>query len=413
MRSSRVAFAVVVAVGVMPAGASGVNWSAVPSPQPVGGVGSRVYRVRADVKGWNHGHWVLTALPTATKLLGAVSCASARACTAVGEDTGQRNLAERWNGRAWTIQATPPISNAIGLNAVSCAAPNACTALGGYIHAPPRPNTSSYNVTVAERWNGKRWAVQPLPNPARTLILILPGISCVSPNMCMAVGYTEPSEGVGGGGAIAERWNGSSWTMQGVSGAADLSRVSCASVSMCMAVAGDGLMERWNGQTWATEHPPLPGPPADASSISVGFGGLSCLSPTACIAVGNWQDNNGSPSTPPVTLAEQWDGRRWAILATPNPARGRASALNAVSCVSADACIAVGQFQSASGIQLPLAERWDGRKWTIDGPANPPGTGYLSSVSCIASGACMALGTYQTAPTANETPFAERWTATP
>jgi hypothetical protein len=41
-----------------------------------------------------------------------VSCASAHACVAVGSGYNRAGtevtLAERWNGRRWTIQATSP-----------------------------------------------------------------------------------------------------------------------------------------------------------------------------------------------------------------------------------------------------------------------------------------------------------------
>jgi hypothetical protein len=54
--------------------------------------------------------WVPVTLPLDGQLEG-VSCASPRACMAVGtrivSPTVQATLAEHWNGRGWSVQATP------------------------------------------------------------------------------------------------------------------------------------------------------------------------------------------------------------------------------------------------------------------------------------------------------------------
>jgi hypothetical protein len=84
------------------------------------------------------------------------------ACTAVGEfgaPAGTLALAERWNGKTWAIQPTPnpPRGNLPGavayLTAVSCPSATACVAVG----------QSNAGALVAELWNGKTWAIQHLP----------------------------------------------------------------------------------------------------------------------------------------------------------------------------------------------------------------------------------------------------------
>jgi hypothetical protein len=54
-----------------------------------------------------------------------------------------------------------------------------------------------------------------------------------------------------------------------------------------------------------------------------------------------------------VTLAERWNGRRWSIERTPNPAGAKASELEAVSCAPATTCTAVGHSDN-----LALVERY-------------------------------------------------------
>jgi len=57
------------------------------------------------------------------------------------------------------------------------------------------------------------------------------------------------------------------------------------------------------------------GHPVDPSLGTQGgfLSGVSCSSPTSCIAVG-LNDNGG------VALAEYWNGTSWAVQSTPNPA---------------------------------------------------------------------------------------------
>ena len=133
--------------------------------------------------------------------------------------------------------------------------------------------------------------------------------------------------------------------------------MSCTSATACTAAGFYSnatttvtLAERWNGTRWSIQTTPNP---AGASSYSI-LQGVSCTSATACTAFG--EDGNG---TTDVTLAERWNGSRWSIQHTPNPAGGSNSTLNGVSCASATACTAVGgSFNGTTGVTL--AERWNG-----------------------------------------------------
>ena len=135
--------------------------------------------------------------------LAGVSCVSATACTAVGNynnGTTRVALAEGWNGTKWSIQHTPnPAGGSeIHLLRVSCTSAAACTAVGGY------SNTTT-TVALAERWNGTRWSIQHTPNPAGGSDSTLYGVSCASATACTAVGGSfNGTTGV----TLAERWNG-------------------------------------------------------------------------------------------------------------------------------------------------------------------------------------------------------------
>ncbi len=117
-----------------------------------------------------------------------VSCRSAWACVDVGEYVNSANavlpLAEKWNGRNWAITSLPAIAGAIAgnLDAVSCSRTTACTAVGAYSVA------GGITKTLAETWNGSSWALQPTPNFPTAQVSILTSIWCSTYEACTAVG---------------------------------------------------------------------------------------------------------------------------------------------------------------------------------------------------------------------------------
>src|SRR5207244_457559 len=117
-------------------------------------------------------------------------------------------LAERWNGTAWVIQPTPNPSGARQsvLSGVACPTTTLCTAVGDYM------TSSGVMVTLAERWNGTAWVIQPTPNPSGAKQSVLSGIACPSTTLCTAVGDYINASGVMV--TLAERWNGTSWAIQ-------------------------------------------------------------------------------------------------------------------------------------------------------------------------------------------------------
>jgi hypothetical protein len=113
---------------------------------------------------------------------------------------------------------------------------------------------------------------------------------------------------------------------------------------------------------------------------------VSCTSAAACTAVG--YTYNGSVSR---TLIESWDGTSWTVVPSPNPVLN--DSLAGVSCVSAAACIAVGTQASSTslGADRILIESWDGTSWTVV-PSPKPYNSYLYGVSCVSAAACIAVG---------------------
>jgi hypothetical protein len=308
-------------------------------------------------------------------------------------------LAQRWNGRAWTLQTTPNPTGATDNNlaGVSCASPTACTAVGNY-------TSGGVTRALAERWDGAAWAIQTTPTPTGATSSVLSGGSCTSPTACTAVGrYTS----AGVTHTLAERWDGTNWTIQPTpdpTGGSPLTGVSCTSATACTAVGGSGttLAERWDGTAWTIQTTPTL-----TGGVFTVLTGVSCASATSCTAVG--YRLGPRPDQTPQPLAERWDGTTWTIQAAASASSY--DTLSGVSCTSPTACTAVGDSQAVS---LPLAERWDGTAWTIQTTPTPPNDlGTLSGVSCASATRCTAVGRSVNATTlADDGTLAEAWDGT-
>ena len=401
----------------------GTRWTIQPTPNPSQGGGflsgvacqsaSSCTAVGSSNAGtlaerWDGTRWTIQPTPNPSQgggFLSGVACQSASSCTAVGSSNAG-TLAERWDGTRWTIQPTPKPAGAQSafLNTVACASASACTAAGAYI------NSSGTFQTLAEQWNGTRWTIQPTPNRTGGPNFLI-GVACTASSACTAAGYSINSSGTFQ--ALAERWNGTRWTIQPTpnpTGAAPsvLAGVSCTAPSACTATgtsANRPLAERWDGVKWRIQHTPSP--------AGGGFlGAASCTSAVACTAVGARTDSFGNPTG---TLAERWNGTNWTIQPTPNPAGAPGNALFGVSCTAHTFCMAVGTSFDSSGFPTGLvAERWDGTRWRIQpvpAPSGAPGS-FFAGVSCTSPSFCTAVGARTDSAGNPVGTLAERWNGT-
>jgi len=329
--------------GVSASALEGVSCSAATACIGVGDINGISGPAGPLAEQWDGTAWSTQPNPPGQYLTG-VSCTSTAACTAVGPG------AYGWNGTAWSIQSTPSEGNGSVLKDVSCTALNSCTAVGDYRVCQLGQCRPFYVhvLTLAERWNGSGWLIQPTPNPS-TFDNVLDGVSCSSATACTAVGS-------GVNAPLAERWNGAGWSIQPTPKPAgtqpvSLFSVSCPTAAECTAV-GDyessatgyiPLAEEWNGAAWSIQPIPIP-------SNGV-LEHVSCPAVSACIAVG-W-DSAGA-------LIEQWNGTTWSIQPTPAVSGATHSVLSGVSCPTETACSAVGAYTNSLGTQVALAESYSG-----------------------------------------------------
>ena len=425
-------------------------------------VGDYVNSSGADVtlaERWNGTTWAIQPTPNPSggqffRFLAGVSCTARNACEAVGASDDAGAFAERWNGTRWSVQAVPAPAAAqfALLFGVSCAV-SSCEAVGGYFdnsgafvplsarwngtawHAQPAPNPARASANylngvscpaasdctaagqgngdgtpfpLGERWRNGRWRQQAVPNPAGAAENQLNGIACPATGRCLAVGTAGPTRGVSTTEAL--QWNGTRWRGQPIPTVpgASLNALACASPSACMAVGESDsgvLAERWNGTRWRI----LPAPTPQGAVFS-GLGGVSCLSPAFCMAAGAYSTSS-SPDGPAKSFTERWNGQKWAIVPSPNPAGAVQTFLGAVSCTAPSACTTTGEQHSATGIVHTVAERWNGTRWRIQPTPNPAKVqgASLGGLACTGPSACLAVGTSFDASGNPAGPFAERW----
>ncbi len=295
---------------------------------------------------------------------------------------------------SWTIQSTPNPTgtNTSHLEDVSCTSASACTAVGRYT------SKSAAYATLAERWNGSSWTIQSTPNPAGAGRSYLNGVSCTSASACTAVGDHYDSATLVDA-PLVERWNGSSWSIQTIPnppGADEtfLNGVSCTSATACTAVGSHNSAPGLTTlvERWNGSSWTIQTTPNQAGSNDVELGHVSCTSASACVAVGSYYDSSAGNYR---SLVERWNGSRWTIQTTPGPVGTDTSSLSDVSCTSASACTAVGfSVYSATGALATLVERWNGSSWTVQTSPSPGNRSdvQLNGVSCTSASACTAVG---------------------
>lgn len=337
-----------------------------------------------------------------------VSCTEIAVCTAVGNavtEGTRSSLAERREGGAWRLQTLPTAREAFTeeLHGISCT--TECLAVGQY-------STLSATFALAEVWNGTSWSLSSAARPPGSTGSVLWGVSCSAASACTAVGVSYNG---GTGSAMAQRWNGTSWSLQTVpvpAGAveSELQGVACGSATGCIAVgrytersgAVVGLAMTWDGTTWTLR---TIAPPARVA-LSQLFD-VSCVGPSDCTAVGSSGTNVEGPQK---TLAQRWNGREMTLQTTRDPAGSLISELRNVSCVTRTACTAVGYYRERGANYLTLAESWNGTEWAIQETPNFAGSIFnvLDGLSCR-SEVCIAVGLAASPEEASSKPLGERY----
>jgi hypothetical protein len=219
----------------------------------------------------------------------------------------------------------------------------------------------------------------------------LTGVACPSTNYCEAVGqYANGSRTA----PLIESWDGSAWRLDkgasGTTGGSTLTGIACISESSCTAVGSYNdnyvsktLVESWNGSKWS-----IMSSPNEDNKYAEQLNGIDCAKVSFCTAVGSYDTSKGVERT----LVETWNGKKWSIVKSPNDAK-KDNVLASVDCPKVDDCIAVGSYRTSDEVVQPLAESWNGSRWTIvPSPAGSGGYNALYGLSCVNGSSCTAVG---------------------
>src|SRR5215469_2373789 len=142
------------------------------------------------------------------------------------------------------------------------------------------------------------------------------------------------------------------------------------------------LIEHWDGEQWTiTKHPDDPG-------VSAVLLGVSASSPNDVWAVGEYQH----PLDRFHTLIERFDGKRWSIVAGPDPGT-TGNLLYSVKAPGRNAALAVGEEHDDGPLDRALILSWDGEKWTpVTAPVERRSTTRLISLAVDSAGNPYAAG---------------------
>jgi hypothetical protein len=337
-----------------------------------------------------------TLAPAFSGRLYGVTALSATDAWAVGlYPTGALIL--HWNGKTWTSH---DISGCCFLESVAATSPANAWAVGGTGWFTTEP--------LIEHWNDRAWTKASVQAPAAGGYLN--GVAVVSASDAWAVGWTGggPGDGTGPGDAtLIEHWNGRAWTrvpspapapLSGLSGVAATSATNVWAVGWT-GVNGENngtlrtLILHWNGRDW-TRTPS----PSNVPGVRTSLNAVAALSADDAWAVGSThQDRNR------ITFIVHWNGTTWTRVPAPTPFPG--TSLLGVAAASARDIWAVGQrsYESVCSPDscLTAIMHWNGRRWSIVPSPNPAGS-YLNplwSVTTTSAGNAWAAGTIDYAQT--------------
>jgi hypothetical protein len=372
-----------------------------------------------------------------------VSCVSAGNCSAVGgyaEGSGNSHLlllteaAGVWEAGVPAVLPANARVGSGGLGAVSCASAGNCSAVGFYTDSSKNMEPLVLSEK-AGRWATGVEAKLPANAATRKQTAPLDSVSCASPGNCSAVGgYSDKS---GNSQALlltekAGRWRTGVEAKLPANAAAThkyagetvlLLAVSCASAGHCSAVGsycavsncnrigkGSGssgeqglLLTEAAGRWTRGVEAKLPTDATRTGPLQY-LNSISCFSPGNCSAVGSYF---GSRQKTHVVLLNEKAGR-WArgvtgaLPANAGPSAAQAElGVNSVSCSSAGNCTAAGTY-SGSGQDntqpLLLTERagvWArGVGVALPASASAPHQYSWVAVSCASAQNCSGAGFY-------------------
>lgn len=308
-----------------------------------------------------------------------------------------QTLAEQWNGRAWSVVATPNATSADGLLGVVAITATNVWAVGV-------SKASGVNQPLVEHWTGSSWGIVSTPSDGLQPS-DLTAIAATSATDIWAVGYISTPQL---DQPLVEHWNGTAWsivTSAGVTGDENyFTGITAISANDAWAVGYSytggsypTLTEHWDGTAWSIVASPSP------SVVTNHLTSVSATSTADVWAVGFASTNQNGDNT----LIEHWNGAAWSVVASPNGASNE-NALYGVTALSATNAWAVGDASTATADQT-LIEHWNGFTWSISASPNVGASNnILQAVSAVSARQVWTVGAYGVGSSGNTDTLAEQ-----
>jgi hypothetical protein len=358
------------------------TWSILPTPNPAGATNSLFHGVSCPTTSW------CTAVGQSNS-------------TGVGGA-----MAQTLSGASWSIDnviINPEQKNAI-LYGVSCPLTGYCFAAGAFGSFAGRQEAMVQRKNGSSTWSLLPKSGEPSHSSSALYAI---SCVTMSVTLCEATG-NHNTTGVGGASAFRGTDVSFTYDSSVIGNPGDkngaLNGVSCLGGTLYRCYGAGSYGDSGIGKTLieaktqVSGQPPELGPwtvqPAQTPATNHGFlAGVSCVSTSWCMAVGRQQ----FVSQPYVlSIGEKWDGSAWTLVGT-DPAFGSLNArLSGVSCTSSSMCVAVGSYVNGSGTMVPMAQRWNGSTWALQSAPAPVGAtaSALEGVTCTSADACVGVGYY-------------------
>ena len=266
------------------------------------------------------------------------------------------------------------------LGAVSCADARRCWAVG-----VPGPNATmpagSATVVVATTNGGMSWSAERVVGGYTPE---LSGVACPTRTECMAVG----SNGLSSGVVVTTDDAGKHWLSATTpTGAVTMTSVECAEVADCTALVSNGTVT-WSaqttdfGETWTQE--------GNLPASFVATGALTCTPAGPCLVPG-YVPTSASHGSGAIAISHD-GGKTWAAASVPSGI----GTLQSTACLSTSICLAGGSTSTtvsdvvpAAGLLLRSAD--GGSTWATVAGTVPVDDVY--DLACPSAEVCAMVGT--------------------
>lgn len=271
------------------------------------------------------------------------------------------------------------------LGAVSCANAKRCWAVG--VAGPDiSPPPGGATVIAATKNGGISWKAEHVSGGSTPE---LSGVSCPTVTDCMAVGSNGASL-PGSGVVVTTSDAGATWTTATApAGALTITSVSCANPADCIVVENDGTLlstaQSTNfGQTWQQL--------GDLPASFLADDDLSCMVGGVCLVAGYIPTGTGTGQGQGAVALSVDGGQSWALATVPSGT----GILQSSACLNVSVCLAAGTTSTTVSDITPahgeiLRSDDGGHTWTA--AIGPPPVDDVYGLECPTAEVCAMVGT--------------------